>query len=49
MTQPDTNTVEDDDHDTEPTPICPVTSSYCTGQFCDDYGCAKKVGFYDPE
>lgn len=29
--------------------ICPATGTYCTGQFCDDYGCAKKAGFYDDE
>ncbi len=37
----------DDEDNTEP--ICPVTGSYCTGQFCDEYGCAKKAGFYDEE
>lgn len=30
-------------------PICPVTGTYCTGMFCDDYGCAKEAGFYDDE
>lgn len=29
--------------------ICPVTGTYCTGEFCEDYGCAKEVGFYDDE
>lgn len=27
--------------------ICPVTGTYCTGNYCDDYGCAKQAGFYD--
>lgn len=30
-------------------PICPATGAYCTGQFCDDYGCAKQHGFYDDD
>lgn len=33
----------------EPTPICPETGTYCTGSFCDEYGCAKEAGFYDGE
>jgi len=37
-----------DDCDEEE-PICPITGSYCTGRFCDDYGCAKRAGFYDDE
>jgi len=27
--------------------ICPVTGTYCSGQFCEDYGCAKKAGVWD--
>jgi hypothetical protein len=30
-------------------PICPVTGTYCSGQYCDDYGCAKQAGFYDDD
>ncbi len=30
-------------------PICHVTGTYCTGMFCDDYGCAKEHGFNDDE
>lgn len=29
--------------------ICPITGTYCTGQFCDDYGCAKEAGVEDDE
>lgn len=29
--------------------ICEVTGTYCTGLYCEDYGCAKKVGIYDDE
>lgn len=29
--------------------ICKVTGTYCTGQFCEDYGCAKACGIYDDE
>lgn len=36
-------------YDDEPEIICPVTGTYCSGDFCDDYGCAKKAGFYDDE
>lgn len=32
------------DHDADPTPICPVTGSYCVRAFCDDYGCANMAG-----
>lgn len=35
--------------DNDPTEICGVTGAYCTGDFCDEYGCAKKAGFYDKE
>jgi hypothetical protein len=35
------------DWDDEDEIICPVTGAYCTGQFCLDYGCSKKVGIYD--
>lgn len=38
----------DDPYD-EPEPICPMTGSYCTGRFCDEYGCAKQAGFWDDE
>jgi len=37
---------EDDDHDDLPF-ICPVTCQPCTteqDEFCEDYGCARKVG-----
>lgn len=27
--------------------ICPYTGTYCYGQFCDDYGCAKEAGVED--
>lgn len=40
---------EPDDYDDSPTPICPVTGTYCSGQFCDEYGCAKQAGFWDDE
>jgi hypothetical protein len=30
-------------------PICPVTGTYCSGMYCDDYGCAKQAGFYDDD
>ncbi len=29
--------------------ICPVTGTYCSGRFCDEYGCAKQAGFWDEE
>jgi hypothetical protein len=29
--------------------ICSATGAYCTGLFCDDYGCAKAVGIFDDE
>lgn len=35
--------------DEDPPIICPATGMYCTGQFCDEYGCAKKAGFNDDE
>lgn len=35
--------------DDEPEMVCPITGSYCTGNFCGDYGCAKSHGFYDGE
>lgn len=38
-----------DDLNEEPEMICPVLGSYCTGQFCDEYGCAKALGFWDDE
>ncbi len=38
-----------EDRDDYPTPICKVTGTYCTGRFCDDYGCAKECGIYDDE
>ncbi len=41
--------MDDDDSAATRQPICPVTGTYCSGQFCDDYGCAKKAGFYDNE
>lgn len=31
----------------DPPLLCPITNAYCTGSFCDDYGCAKEVDFYD--
>ena len=31
----------------EPERICPSTGTYCTGLFCEDYGCAKQCGIYD--
>ena len=37
------------DDDLYDEPICPVTGTYCTGRFCDDYGCAKKAGVYDDD
>lgn len=27
--------------------ICPYSGTYCYGQFCDDYGCAKEAGIDD--
>ena len=42
-------TMDPDDYDDNPTPICPATGTYCSGQFCDDYGCAKQAGFWDDE
>ena len=39
----------EDYDDDEPEPICPVTGMYCTGLYCDDYGCAKEAGFYDDD
>jgi hypothetical protein len=36
-----------EEEDCEPTPICKVTGTYCTGSFCDEYGCAKEAGFND--
>lgn len=38
-----------DDWQEAPEIICKVTGSYCTGQFCEDYGCAKEAGFHDEE
>lgn len=35
------------DGDDGETQMCPYTGTYCTGRFCDDYGCAKKAGFED--
>lgn len=40
---------QEQEEDNEPTPICRVTGTYCTGQHCDEYGCAKEAGFYDNE
>lgn len=40
---------QDDFDDDETPPICPRTGMYCTGEFCDEYGCAKQAGFYDDE
>lgn len=37
------------DEDEDPPTMCPVTNGYCTGMFCDDYGCAKEAGFWDGE
>ena len=37
------------DDDDEPEMVCPVTGSYCTGQFCDEYGCAKQHGIWDED
>ena len=45
--KPVTTTHEAEDE--APTPFCEFTKTYCDGQFCDDYGCAKKEGFYDDE
>lgn len=39
----------EDVYDDDPVPICPVTGTYCTGLYCDDYGCAKKCGIYDED
>lgn len=33
----------------EPEIICSLTGAYCTGDFCDEYGCAKKAGIWDEE
>lgn len=42
--------MDSDDHEDEPERICPMTGSYCTGLFCDDYGvCAKENGFWDDD
>ena len=27
--------------------FCEATGSFCTGQFCEDYGCAKEAGIFD--
>lgn len=35
--------------DESPPPICPETGMYCNGDFCEDYGCAKKAGFEDDD
>lgn len=37
------------DADDETTMFCDFAGSYCTGEFCEDYGCAKECGFYDGE
>lgn len=29
--------------------LCPYSGTYCYGQFCDDYGCAKQAGIEDEE
>ena len=29
--------------------ICPVTGTYCSGLYCEEYGCAKKAGVWDDE
>lgn len=29
--------------------LCPFTQMFCTGEFCDDYRCAKQAGFFDGE
>lgn len=39
----------DDYYEDEPERICPVTGAYCSGQFCDEYGCAKEAGVWDEE
>lgn len=35
---------EIDDQLINPEIICPVTGTYCTRAFCDDYGCAYRAG-----
>ena len=40
---------DDENGDPNGDPICPATGTYCTGEFCDDYGCAKAVGIYDDD
>lgn len=32
-----------------PPPICPKTGMYCSGDFCEDNGCAKEAGFWDDD
>lgn len=27
--------------------FCEATGNFCTGQFCEDYGCAKEAGIFD--
>lgn len=39
-----TTTAAIDDSE-EPATICPQTGTYCSGDFCDEYGCAKAAGF----
>ena len=41
--------LDDQQDDDEPERICPVTGTYCSGLFCDDYGCAKEAGIWDDE
>lgn len=40
---------EDEELYADVEPICPVTGTYCSGLYCEDYGCAKKAGIYDEE
>jgi hypothetical protein len=39
--------LDDWHHEDVPDHLCPATGTYCTGQFCGDYGCAKEAGFWD--
>lgn len=41
--------LDDWHHEDVPDHLCPMTGTYCTGQFCGDYGCAKEAGFWDED
>ena len=51
MTQdpPSGANLDDWRHEDVPEFICPSTGTYCNGQFCGDYGCAKEAGFWDED